>query len=92
MKGYQSAGVLTMGKHFPSYGHLDYLGSTSDVPAIRDSLDQLSSSALIPFGHAVNEGIDSIMVGGCAMSSPGLDVMHACLSPQVVDSLLRRGE
>ena len=30
-----------------------------------------------------------MMVGGCAMSSAGLNVMHACLSEQVVDGLLR---
>jgi beta-N-acetylhexosaminidase len=30
-----------------------------------------------------------MMVGGCAMSSAGLNVMHACLSEQVVNDLLR---
>jgi beta-N-acetylhexosaminidase len=28
-------------------------------------------------------------VGGCAMSSTGVNAMHACLSDQVVESLLR---
>jgi beta-N-acetylhexosaminidase len=30
-----------------------------------------------------------MMVGGCAMSSAGLNIMHACLSDRVVDGLLR---
>ena len=90
IKGYKSAGLMTMGKHFPSYGNLDYLGSATDIPTIRDSLEQLSASALLPFEQAVREGIDAIMVGGCAMSSPGLDIQHACLAPQVVNDLLRR--
>ena len=30
-----------------------------------------------------------MMVGGCAMSSAGVNVMHTCLSEQVVDNLLR---
>lgn len=68
MKGYQEAGLATMGKHFPSYGNLEFLGSALDVPIITDSLEQLSLSALVPFKHAINAGLDSMMVGGCAMS------------------------
>lgn len=89
MKGYKN-NVLTMGKHFPSYGNLEFLGSALDVPTITESLEQLSLSALVPFRNAIREGIDSIMVGGCAMASAGLDVMHACLSERVVDQLLRK--
>lgn len=89
MKGYKEAGLATMGKHFPSYGNLEFLGSSLDVPTITESLEQLSLSALVPFRNAIKQGLDAIMVGGCAMNSPGLNVMHACLSDQVVDGLLR---
>ncbi|KAF2226452.1 glycoside hydrolase superfamily [Elsinoe ampelina] len=89
MRGYQDAGLATMGKHFPSYGNLEFLGSALDVPTITESIEQLSLSALIPFRDAIQKGLDAIMVGGCAMSSPGLNVMHACLSDQIVDGLLR---
>lgn len=89
MKGYKDAGIATCGKHFPSYGNLEFLGSSLDVPIITDSLEQLSLSALVPFRHAISEGVDAMMVGGCAMSSAGVNVMHACLSEQVVDDLLR---
>lgn len=89
MKGYKDAGVVTLGKHFPSYGNLEFLGSTLDVPIITESLEQLSLSALIPFRNAIRQGLDAMMVGGCAMSSAGLNAMHACLSDQVVDGLLR---
>lgn len=89
MKGYRDAGIATCGKHFPSYGNLEFLGSSLDVPIIRDSLEQLSLSALVPFRQAISEGVDAMMVGGCAMSSAGVNVMHACLSEQVVDDLLR---
>ncbi len=89
MKGYKDAGLATCGKHFPSYGNLEFLGSSLDVPIIRDSLEQLSLSALVPFRDAITKGVDAMMVGGCAMSSAGVNVMHACLSEQVVDELLR---
>ncbi|KAK2741583.1 hypothetical protein FQN57_005566 [Myotisia sp. PD_48] len=90
MKGYQDAGLVTCGKHFPSYGNLDLLVSQTDVPVITDSLEQLSLSALIPFRNAISQGLDSMMVGGCAMTSAGMNVMHACLSEQIVDDLLRK--
>lgn len=89
MNGYKDAGLATCGKHFPSYGNLEFLGSSLDVPIITDSLEQLSLSALIPFRDAISHGVDSMIVGGCAMSSAGMEAMHACLSTQVVDELLR---
>lgn len=89
MRGYKDAGLATCGKHFPSYGNLEFLGSSLDVPIITDSLEQLSLSALVPFRNAISQGVDGMMVGGCAMSSAGVNVMHACLSEQVVDTLLR---
>jgi beta-N-acetylhexosaminidase len=90
MRGYQDAGLVTCGKHFPSYGNLEFLGSLTDVPIITDSLEQLSQTALVPFRNAIAQGLDCMMVGGCGMSSAGVEVMHACLSDQVVDGLLRK--
>ncbi|KAH3191662.1 hypothetical protein KXV64_006031 [Aspergillus fumigatus] len=90
MKGYKKAGLVTCGKHFPSYGNLEFLGSQTDVPIITESLEQLSLTALVPFRNAIVHGLDSMMVGGVSMSSAGVNVMHACLSEQVVDDLLRK--
>ncbi|KAJ6145225.1 hypothetical protein N7470_009120 [Penicillium chermesinum] len=90
MKGYQEAGLATCGKHFPSYGNLEFLGSEAEMPIITESLEQLSLSALVPFRNAINQGLDAMMVGGVSMSSAGVNVMHACLSDQVVDELLRK--
>ncbi|KAJ6109743.1 hypothetical protein N7486_001978 [Penicillium sp. IBT 16267x] len=90
MKGYQEAGLVTCGKHFPSYGNLEFLGSHTDVPIITESLEQLSLSALVPFRNAIMQGLDAMMVGGVSISSAGMNVMHACLSDQVVDELLRK--
>lgn len=91
MQGYKDAGIASCGKHFPSYGNLEYLASTLDVPVIKETLEQLSLNALLPFRKAVSDGVDAMMVGGCAMSSDTIEVMHACLSQQVVNDLLREG-
>ena len=90
MRGYQKAGTATCGKHFPSYGNLEFLGAPTDVPTITDSLEQLSQSALVPFRNAIAQGIDAMMVGGVGMASGNMKVMHACLSEQIVEDLLRR--
>ena len=88
LKGFKDAGIASCGKHFPSYGNLEFLGSSLDVPVITESLEQLSLSALVPFRQAIKQGVDAMMVGGCAMSS--VSAMHACLSEEVVEDLLRR--
>lgn len=90
MRGFQEAGLVTCGKHFPSYGNLEFLGSQTDVPIITESLEQLSLSALVPFRNAIAQGLDAMMVGGVSLSSAGMNVMHACLSDQIVHELLRK--
>lgn len=91
IKGYKEAGIATCGKHFPSYGNLEFLaaGGSSGIPVITDTLEQLSLSAMIPFRNAIASGLDAMMVGGCALVGSGSQVMHACLSEEVVEELLR---
>jgi len=90
MNGYRDAGVATCGKHFPSYGNLDFLGSSLDIPIITQTLEELSLSALVPFRNAIATGnLDAMFVGGCGIANPSMNVNHACLSAQVVDDLLR---
>lgn len=90
IKGYKDAGLATCGKHFPTYGNLDFLGSSLDIPIITQTLEELGLSALVPFRNAIATGhLDGIFVGGCAIANPSMNVSHACLSDQVVDDLLR---
>lgn len=90
MNGYKDAGVATCGKHFPSYGNLDFLGSSLDIPIITQTLEELSLSALVPFRNAIATGnLDAMFVGGCGITNPSMNVNHACLAAQVVDDLLR---
>jgi beta-N-acetylhexosaminidase len=90
INGYKDAGIATCGKHFPSYGNLDFLGSSLDIPIITQTLEELSLSALVPFRNAIATGkLDGVFVGGCGINNPSMSVNHACLSDQVVDDLLR---
>ncbi|KAL1902129.1 hypothetical protein Cpir12675_000027 [Ceratocystis pirilliformis] len=90
IRGIKDAGIACCGKHFPSYGNLDFGGSNLDMPIITQTLEELSLSALIPFRNSIATGnLDGMFVGGCAISNPSLNVQHACLSDQVVDYLLR---
>ncbi|KAK3402279.1 glycoside hydrolase superfamily [Sordaria brevicollis] len=93
VRGYKDAGVATCGKHFPSYGNLDFLGSAAgslEIPIITQTLEELALSALVPFRNAIKTGmLDGMFVGGCGIANPSMKVAHACLSERVVDELLR---
>lgn len=90
LSGIRDAGMAACGKHFPSWGNLDFLGSNLDVPIITQTLEELSLSALVPFRNAVASGkLDAMFIGGCGISNPSMQISHACLSDQVVDDLLR---
>jgi len=90
INGYKAAGVATCGKHFPSYGNIDFLGSSLDMPIITQTLEELSLSALVPFRNAIATGqLDAMFIGGVGITNPSMNASHACLSEQVVDDLLR---
>ncbi|KAE8376028.1 glycoside hydrolase superfamily [Aspergillus bertholletiae] len=90
--GYHDGGVAACGKHFPSYGNVQLDDTGADIPCVPDTMEELTRSAFMPFQSAIQEGVDSIMVGACAMPNlkEGLDVKHACLSETVVKNTLRQ--
>jgi beta-N-acetylhexosaminidase len=91
LNGYKDAGLATCGKHFPTYGNLDFRGSSLDVPIITQTLEELGLSALVPYRNAIATGnLDGVFIGGCGIASASMNVSHACLSDQVVDDLLRQ--
>ncbi|ETS74421.1 hypothetical protein PFICI_14287 [Pestalotiopsis fici W106-1] len=90
LNGYKDAGLATCGKHFPSYGNLNFMGTSLDMPIITQTLEELSLSALVPFRNAIATGrLDAMFIGGCGIQNPDMNVMHACLAGEVVDDLLR---
>ena len=89
--GTHDGGVGSCGKHFPSYGNLQFDDAVANIPCLLDTLEDLRQNAFIPFQDAIKEGIDSVMVGACAMPNvKGADVQHACLSDTIVTNVLRQ--
>lgn len=88
LEGYREAGIATCGKHFPGYGNAT-VDSTLGLPVVPDSIAQLETASLIPFRTIIKDNIDSIMVGGCALPKVTMNEMHACLSEEVVQQMLR---
>ena len=85
--GLQQAGVIAVAKHFPGHGDTD-VDSHKGLPVIHKSLEQLQQLELRPFQQAIEQGIDSIMIGHLLV--PALDKHHpASLSSNIVTGLLR---
>ncbi|OKL55456.1 hypothetical protein UA08_09283 [Talaromyces atroroseus] len=91
IKGFKSGGIATGGKHFPGYGDTSFPDdSPENVPCILYSKAQLHQNQFVPFREAIQHNVDSILVGGCAMTGLGEEtVPHACLSHKVVTDILR---
>lgn len=89
LEGYREAGISTCIKHFPGYGNA-HVDSTLSLPVVYDTLEQLETTSLVPFKEIIKKGIDSVMVGSCALPKITMkDEMHACLSERVVTGMLR---
>lgn len=90
LKGYHAGGLATCGKHFPSYGNLEFRGTPSEIPIVAETRDQLRLSGLVPFEKAIRGGLDSMLVGACSMPHfTDTPITHACLSKSVITDLLR---
>jgi hypothetical protein len=89
MRGLRDGGVASLAKHFPLGGSLKFDESSTTVPIIHETLEQLRHKVLVPFREAIEERIPSIMACGVAISSLGPRLLHACFSRKIVTELLR---
>lgn len=90
VRGYKEGGIAACGKHFPSYGDIDFKdGSPFSVPSVSSTIAQLHQGSFIPFSAAIRNGLEAILVGGCTMTGLGHDISHACLSEKIVTQVLR---
>ncbi|KAG7662042.1 uncharacterized protein J8A68_004430 [[Candida] subhashii] len=89
-RGLQDGGLFTVGKHFPGIGNAT-VDSLLELPMIGDSLEQIKHFNTVPFAKLIEEGVlDGISAAGCGVPNISPDETHACLSPVVINQLLRQ--
>ncbi|HET8735903.1 MAG TPA: glycoside hydrolase family 3 N-terminal domain-containing protein [Pricia sp.] len=89
MKGMESAGVLSSGKHFPGHGDTE-TDSHHSLPMINFSRARLDSIELYPFRKLIQEGLSSVMVGH--LEVPAMEIKNglpSSLSEQIISGILK---
>ncbi|KAI5963459.1 uncharacterized protein KGF55_002339 [Candida pseudojiufengensis] len=88
-KGLKDGGLFTVGKHFPGMGNAN-VDSLLELPVIGESLNQLKQFNSIPFQTLIESNVlDGVSAAGCAVPNISPDETHACLSPIILNNLLR---
>lgn len=88
MRGLQSAGLLTSGKHFPGHGDTD-TDSHLDLPVLNHSMERMKSLELYPFQQLIDAGLNGMMVAH--LHVPAIDAtanISTTLSRKAVQDLL----
>ena len=89
MKGMESAGILSSGKHFPGHGDTE-TDSHHALPIINFSRKRLDSLELYPYRKLIENGLSSVMVGH--LEVPALEIKKALpssLSEQIISGILK---
>ncbi|MEX1136472.1 MAG: glycoside hydrolase family 3 N-terminal domain-containing protein [Balneolales bacterium] len=89
MRGLHDGGMISTGKHFPGHGDTG-TDSHIDLPVIPYDIERLNEIELVPFRHAVDNGLMSIMTAHIAL--PKLTEkagIPATLSRRFMTDLLR---
>ena len=89
LKGLEENGVLATAKHFPGHGDTSS-DSHNGLPILDFSLNRLDSLEFFPFRAAVNAGISAIMIAHIALPQLNGDERPACMSPFLLDTILRQ--
>lgn len=87
IRGYQENDVVACAKHFPGHGDTE-VDSHLGLPIVDHSIERIESVELVPFKHAINNGVDSIMVSHVCF--PAIeDKVPATLSKKMITGILR---
>jgi beta-glucosidase-like glycosyl hydrolase/CubicO group peptidase (beta-lactamase class C family) len=89
MKGMESVGVLSSGKHFPGHGDTA-VDSHHALPVLNFSKERLDSLELYPFRKLIANGLSSVMVAH--LEVPALELkkgLPSSLSEQIISGLLK---
>ena len=89
MKGMESVGVLSSGKHFPGHGDTA-VDSHHALPVLNFSKERLDSLELYPFKKLIENGLSSVMVAH--LEVPALELktgLPSSLSEQIISGILK---
>ncbi len=88
MRGFKEAGILPVGKHFPGHGDTSQ-DSHLTLPSVDKKAADLESVELVPFGLAVQGGLEILMTAH--VMYPGWDEKRpATFSPTILNDILRK--
>ena len=86
IKGIQDQGLIACGKHYPGHGNTATDSHTS-LPIINITKNELFNNELVPFKHACQNNIKSIMIGHIVI--PSIDEgLPATFSKKVTKEIL----
>ncbi|OCB70182.1 glycoside hydrolase family 3 protein [Flavobacterium crassostreae] len=90
LRGMRDVGILGCLKHFPGHGNTS-VDSHLGLPVLEETLDQLTANEWYPFIKAIEQNVDSIMIGHLAVPAlhDGKNI-SATLSKTVIETLLRK--
>lgn len=89
MKGMESTGVLSSGKHFPGHGDTA-TDSHHALPIINFSRKRLDSIEMYPYKYLIDSGLGSVMVAH--LEVPALELkkgLPSSLSEQIITGVLK---
>ncbi len=89
VKGMESAGILSSGKHFPGHGDTA-TDSHKALPVIGFSRTRLDSIELYPYKKIIEAGVSSIMIAH--LEVPALELkegLPSSLSEQIISGILK---
>ena len=86
IKGLQEIGMISCAKHFPGHGDTA-IDSHLELPSLSFSRERLFDFEFQPFIKAINNGVDSIMVGHLSVPSLSNNHYPASLSKEVIQIL-----
>lgn len=87
-RGLESAGVMSVAKHFPGHGSVKG-DSHKSKPVISKTLHEMDSIDLYPFRRYVEEGLSAVMVGHLAFPAIDSEMLPSAVSRSVITGLLK---
>ena len=87
IRGFYDAGVIPVGKHFPGHGDTSQ-DSHLTLPRVEQARESLEKSELLPFIHAIQQGLEVIMTAHVVY--PAWDARQpATFSHSILNDVLR---